>query len=144
MFDEKELEAKIISFLEKKRYATIPQIAKAVKSDFNTVFSAICKLGSATHTIAQVWSKKLNMRLHYYSLFPLEPMRGDKITKAHKAVQKRWLRHEALNQDRFRQYATLSELLYSVSASLKPEYFLLTQGDALAIYQNIIDALPKP
>ena len=151
MFDDKELEAKIIAYLEKKRYATILMIARACRCHYNDVPIAFAQMEASGngnfYAIAQVWNKKLNINLSYYTLTHEGALAlGAKITRTHKALQKRWLYCAVIKAaSKISCTTTYVEYLKNMGESERhPMYFLLANEDVLGVYKSILRALPKP
>ena len=143
MFNEKELDAAILAYFKRRGYLTSPMIAKECECTKEEVERAIFRI--PTIPVCQIWSKKLNMKIWYYTTNPLNSGgKAKSLTSAHKRLQKQWLLQEALRQDLHQQYATLGELIYGINVKLKPQYFLLTRQDAIGIYEKLVNALPKP
>ena len=153
MFTDKEIQARIIAYFEKKKYAHTAMVARACKCHCNDVGTAMAQIealrGPSFHPIAKVLSLKMNMRLTYYTMDAEGALKkGRSITASNKAMQKKWLRASVMEQlkghgDRWVQRALKLVENMKDPLSLHPKFFLLNKKEVVEIYKSALDALPQ-
>ena len=153
MFTDKEIQARIIAYFEKKKYAHTAMVARACKCHYNDVGIAMAQIealrGPSFTPIAKILNLKMNMRLTYYAMDAEWALKkGKSITASNKLLQKKWLRMQVMEQlnghsDRWVRRAIKLVENMKEPLSLHPKYFLLSKVEVVEIYKSILDAIPQ-